>query len=126
MNVDREHITFFVNGLINIFDFELSLIHISFWPFASARDGNYRNLQMWYYRGNTNGRTNASDKWQPTGIGMMKYINPKDCNTNNGKIYDKVDCAIRYADILLMYAEALNELTPGSSFEVATWDGRCV
>ena len=95
----------------------------AFWPFASARDGNYRNLQMWYYRGNTNGRTNASDKWQPTGIGMMKYINPKDCNTNNGKIYDKVDCAIRYADILLMYAEALNELTPGSSFEVATWDG---
>ena len=95
----------------------------AFWPFASARDGNYRNLLMWYYRGNTNGRTNASDKWQPTGIGMMKYINPKDCNTNNGKIYDKVDCAIRYADILLMYAEALNELTPGSSFEVATWDG---
>lgn len=95
----------------------------AFWPFASARDGNYRNLQMWYYRGNTNGRTNASDKWQPTGIGMMKYINPKDCNTNNGKIYDKVDCAIRYADILLMYAEALNELTPGSSSEVATWDG---
>ena len=83
----------------------------AFWPFASARDGNYRNLQMWYYRGNTNGRTNASDKWQPTGIGMMKYINPKDCNTNNGKIYDKVDCAIRYADILLMYAEALNEIS---------------
>ena len=46
----------------------------AFWPFASARDGNYRNLQMWYYRGNTNGRTNASDKWQPTGIGMMKYL----------------------------------------------------
>lgn len=93
----------------------------AFWSFSSARDANFRNQQIWYYRGSTNGRTNASDKWQPTGIGMMKYINPKDCNTNNGKIYDKVDCAIRYADILLMYAEALNELE--QSHDVFTWQG---
>ena len=29
----------------------------------------------------------------------------------------------RVAELYLNYAEALNELTPGSSFEVATWDG---
>ena len=42
---------------------------------------------------------------------------------NNGKIYDKVDVTIRYADILLMYAEALNELTPGNSYEITNWQG---
>jgi len=73
--------------------------------------------------GITEARKNGSDKWIPTGIGMMKFINPNDCNTNNGKIYDKVDVAIRYADILLMYAEALNELTPGNSYEVTNWQG---
>ena len=95
----------------------------AFWPFASAKDAEYRNQQIWYYRGNKEGRKNGSDKWIPTGIGMMKFINPNDCNTNNGKIYDKVDVAIRYADILLMYAEALNELTPGNSYEVTNWQG---
>ncbi len=53
----------------------------------------------------------------------MKFISPNDCNTNGGKIFDKVDVPLRYADILLMYAEALNELTPGSSYEVTTWQG---
>lgn len=33
----------------------------------------------------------------------------------------KGSSVIRYADILLMYAEALNELT--SSYDVASWDG---
>ena len=37
------------------------------------------------------------------------------------KIIDKDEPAIRYADILLMYAEALNELT--TSYEVSSWDG---
>lgn len=63
------------------------------------------------------------DYWIPTGIGIMKFISPNDCNTNGGKIFDKVDVPLRYADILLMYAEALNELTPGSSYEVTTWQG---
>ena len=53
----------------------------------------------------------------------MKFVSPNDCNTNNGRIYDKVDIPLRYTDILLMYAEALNELTPSSSYEVTTWEG---
>lgn len=95
----------------------------AFWAFSSARDSEYRNQQIWYYRGSVDGRTNGSYKWIPTGIGMMKYVSPKDCNKNDGKVYDKVDVSLRYADILLMYAEALNELTPGQSYEVTTWDG---
>ena len=95
----------------------------AFWALASAQDDEKRNQQIWYYRGSDNGRKNASDYWIPTGIGIMKFISPNDCNTNGGKIFDKVDVPLRYADILLMYAEALNELTPGSSYEVTTWQG---
>lgn len=93
----------------------------AFFALASAQDGDRRNKQVWYYRGSENGRKNSSDQWIPTGIGIMKFVNPNDCNTNNGRIYDKVDMPLRYADILLMYAEALNELSPGSSFEATTW-----
>lgn len=95
----------------------------AFWAFSSATDSEYRNQQVWYYRGSSEGRSNGTHKWIPTGIGMMKFVSPKDCNKNNGKVYDKVDIALRYADILLMYAEALNELSPGQSYEVATWTG---
>lgn len=91
------------------------------WPFSSARDAEYKNLQTWYYRGDPNGRKNGTDHWQPTGIGVMKYVSPKDCNTNEGKIYDKVDVPLRYADILLMFAEAMNELT--GPHEVTNWKG---
>lgn len=34
---------------------------------------------------------------------------------------NKADPAIRYAEILLIYAEALNELT--GSYEIPSWDG---
>lgn len=95
----------------------------AFWAFASAQNTEYRNQQVWYYRGSKDGRKNSSDKWIPTGIGMMKFVSPNDCNANSGRIYDKVDIPIRYADILLMYAEALNELTPGNSYETTTWQG---
>lgn len=94
----------------------------AFWAFSSARDAEYRNKQIWYYRSSVDGRSNGSDEWQPTGIGMMKYVSPKDCNKNDGKIYPKVDICIRYADILLMFAEAMNELT--QDHEVSTWDGK--
>ena len=95
----------------------------AFWSFSTAKDNIYKNKQIWYYRSGENGRQNGTVRWIPTGIGMMKYISPRDCNTNDGKVSAKADLAIRYADILLMYAEALNELTPGSSYEVMTWEG---
>lgn len=95
----------------------------AFWPFTSAKDAEYRNKQIWYYRGSSEGRKNASDQWLPTGIGMMKYINPNDCNKNEGRVCEKVDVILRYADILLMYAEALNELQPGNSYEATAWEG---
>lgn len=93
----------------------------SVWYCLSAKDSWNKYLQIWYYRGEDNGRTNGNERWIPTGIGVMKFVHPEDCNINEGKVLDKVDTAIRYADILLMYAEALNELT--GDYEIASWDG---
>jgi hypothetical protein len=91
------------------------------WPCISAKDSWYQDLQIWYYRGQADGRSNSSERWIPTGIGMMKFVNPNDCNTDNGSVTPKAEPTIRYADILLMYAEALNELS--QSYQVQSWDG---
>jgi hypothetical protein len=93
------------------------------WACTSATDANNRDFQIFYYYGEDNGRkiVSTDDRWIPTGIGMMKYVNPKE-SYMSGTVYPKVDPAIRYADILLMYAEALNELT--TTHQIASWDGR--
>jgi hypothetical protein len=92
------------------------------WACTSAKDANNRDFQIFYYYGEDEGRkiVSTNDRWIPTGIGMMKYINPKE-SYMDGTVYPKVDPAIRYADILLMYAEALNELT--TTHQIASWDG---
>lgn len=92
------------------------------WPCTSANAAENRNFQTFYYFGENDGRQiiSSNDQWIPTGIGMMKYVNPKE-SYNNGQPYPKVDPAIRYADILLTYAEALNELT--TTYQISSWDG---
>lgn len=90
------------------------------WPCSTATVDN-QDKQVFYYYGEANGRVavSSNDRWLPTGIGMKKFVNPKDSSVG-GQLFPKVDPAIRYADILLMYAEALNELT--GSHEVLSWD----
>ncbi len=93
----------------------------AFWSLSSAttNQATVTNQQIFYYRGNDEGRING-DRWLPTGIGMMKFVNPKDNAGNGGIITPKVEITIRYSDILLMYAEALNELT--GSYDIPSWD----
>lgn len=80
----------------------------------------------WYYRGGEEGQSNSGN-WLLTGIGVKKFVRPTDTNDDrnasgsDSHITKKADPAIRYAEILLIYAEALNELT--GSYEVASWDG---
>jgi hypothetical protein len=94
------------------------------WTCTSAANDQNRNAQCLYYYGESEGRkiVSTDDRWIPTGIGMMKFVNPKETGINGGGTvsFSKVDPAIRYADILLLYAEALNELT--SSHQVQAWD----
>ncbi|UKK51665.1 RagB/SusD family nutrient uptake outer membrane protein [Prevotella sp. E13-17] len=78
---------------------------------------------VFYYRGGDNGYTNST-RYLRTGIGIKKWVNPHDYRSTNGDydhIQRKYETAIRYADILLMYAECLNELT--QSYTIDSWDG---
>jgi hypothetical protein len=97
----------------------------SFWPLLNESQERNRNQQVFYYRNNPrgNGFNSANAYWLRTGIGMKKYVHPNDTfeggNLNN--IEFKPEPAIRYADILLLYAEALNELS--GSYSVPAWNG---
>jgi len=87
-----------------------------------------KNQQIFYYFDEVNGYRPGVTYWLRTGIGIKKYVHPNDTrvlSTNTG--YDvsnielKVDPAIRYAEVLLIYAEALNELT--GSHTISSYDG---
>ena len=86
-----------------------------------------KNVQVYYYRGDGHDGYKTSTYWLRTGIGIKKYVHPDDISYTQKNAYDvsrvtfKPDPAIRYAEILLIYAEALNEL--GGSYEIASWDG---
>jgi hypothetical protein len=78
---------------------------------------------VYYYRGGDDGYTNST-RYLRTGIGIKKWVNPGDYRSTNGDydhIQKKYETAIRYADILLMYAECVNELT--QSYTIDSWDG---
>jgi hypothetical protein len=92
------------------------------WPCTTTTTASLRDQQVFYYYGEENGRlaNSAAERWLATGIGMKKFVSPKDSNVG-GTRFPKVDPAIRYADILLMYAEALNELT--TSHQIPSWNG---
>ncbi|MDU1890814.1 MAG: RagB/SusD family nutrient uptake outer membrane protein [Dysgonomonas sp.] len=92
----------------------------STWNFLSSTKPERRNKDIWYYRGYQDGRNNTVN-WLITGIGIKKYVKPSDSFDEGGTISTKMPTDMRYADILLSYAEALNELE--SSYEIESWDG---
>lgn len=95
----------------------------SIWEQISNPTSSMRNKQVFYYRAGGDGYLNAFS-YLRTGIGVKKWYNPYDyvgSSGNYSNILEKYETAIRYADILLMYAEALNELD--GSYQIASWDG---
>lgn len=84
------------------------------------------NVQIFYYRGDPNGYKNTT-YWPRSGVGIKKYVHPNDISNvavtayDQGRMQKKVDPAIRYAEVLLIYAEALNELN--GSYSIPSWDG---
>lgn len=75
--------------------------------------GDY-NLTVEYHYDSPNGRSNpnAIVNHTPTGYVIKKYIHPVDAvSGTNSRVMDKTFPIIRYAEILLSYAEALNNLT---------------
>lgn len=97
----------------------------AFWGNNNPEASNKRP-QIWYYRDGVDGKSNTSGYWQRSGVAFYKYIGPTDWRkrkewTDYDNIKMKWEPAIRYADILLLYAEALNELT--GTYTVPSWDG---
>ena len=95
----------------------------AYWYLGNEKEIADRNKQIFYYRGKRDGY-NAGMFWLRTGIGVMKYVHPDDTYQNNSidNLRYKPEPAIRYADILLMYAEAINEVSEGT-YDIPSWDG---
>ena len=86
---------------------------------TSNENQHLRNYQCFYYRGKNDGYMNGK-LWNRTGIGIMKFVHPND--SKSGGCVEKTETAIRYAEVLLWYAEAVNEVEEGE-YEIPTWDG---
>lgn len=94
----------------------------SVWEMTTSYDEDKRFYRAWYYHGSENGKLAQSpDLYLRTGIGVKKFYNAQDSYQNGGRIIPKTEPAIRYAEVLLIYAEALNELS--NSYEIPSWDG---
>ncbi|AOM80625.1 RagB/SusD family nutrient uptake outer membrane protein [Pedobacter steynii] len=94
----------------------------SIWENTSALRPDDRHIQIFYYRDHPNGKQASSpDFYIRTGLGIKKYYNPIDSYMEGGFIVPKVEPAMRYADILLIYAEAMNELN--GTYMVASYTG---
>lgn len=74
-----------------------------------------RNYKATYYTDGNSGRTQTDDNvnnYPITGYVLRKYVHNDDAWTGTGAVrLDKAFPIIRYAEILLSYAEALNNLT---------------
>jgi hypothetical protein len=85
-----------------------------YWPCSSSQAAGHFNLTVTYYYGASNGKGGVTNPVNitPTGYVIKKFINTVDAfsGTNNRRM-NKAYPIIRYAEILLSYAEALNNLT---------------
>lgn len=92
---------------------------------ANEQTKEKSNVQVYYYLDSPNGYK-ISNAWLRTGIGIKKYVHPNDISDVSittdrlSRIENKVTPDIRYAEVLLIYAEALNELT--GSHDIPSWD----
>src|SRR5690606_25232170 len=97
----------------------------SFWTLLNESQERNRNQQVFYYRDDSkgNGFNSSNAYWLRTGFGVKKYVHESDTyeGGREDKVVNKTEPAIRYADILLMYAEALNELN--GSYTIPSWKG---
>ena len=93
----------------------------SFWPMTSSTSSGYYNQTISYYFNSPNGKggvTTAQD-YPITGYVIKKFIHPSDSwGGTNSRRMDKGFPIIRYAEILLSYAEALNNLTTSHTIEL--------
>lgn len=98
----------------------------SVWEAASASEPRYRNQQIFYYRGTEDGKQGFKEECPLTGMTLKKFYNSEDSRTDGGYVIEKTEMTIRYAEILLIYAEALNELSKGEVYHLKTYSNEDV
>ena len=84
------------------------------WPASSSTTAGQFNITVNYYYDSPFGKSTSANQVQypVTGYVVKKFVNPVDAWTGtNARRMDKSFPTIRYAEILLSYAEALNNLT---------------
>jgi hypothetical protein len=84
------------------------------WPMSSTSTSMNHDLIVRYYYDSPNGKSGAhnSNIYTVTGYVTKKYVHPVDAyNGDNYRQMPKAFGVVRYAEILLSYAEALNNLT---------------
>ncbi|MDR0385559.1 MAG: RagB/SusD family nutrient uptake outer membrane protein [Prevotellaceae bacterium] len=86
------------------------------WPMNSATEADKSNIPIFYAADKNAGKSASTEgdarNYPITGYVLKKYIHPDDAfKGNNASLLDKSFPIVRYADILLMYAECLNNLT---------------
>lgn len=92
-----------------------------------TQDGTrYHNYRANYYKGQADGKNLSEIGFHPyTGYTMRKYYYEEDGYQLTGaKICDKIEPIIRYAEVLLWYAEAMNHLTKEYSETDYTGNGK--
>lgn len=98
-----------------------------FWSASSTSETNRKNLTITYDRSGNSGRyssDNVNADYPATGYVITKFIHENDaCKGTGSTILDKAFPMIRYAEILLSYAEALNNLTTTHTVELPNGSG---
>jgi hypothetical protein len=92
-----------------------------FWPCESTTASGQYNLTVTYYYDSPNGKAGVADpvNFPPTGYVLKKTVHPIDAwNGASNRRMDKTFPIIRYAEILLSYAEALNNLTGSHTVDI--------
>lgn len=94
------------------------------WTLESTKEGNKKNIVVDYYNGANCGKNNAyaGKSYNLTGYTCKKYVHPRDAKSGEeAKVIDKKFPILRYAEILLSYAEALNNLTQPYTIDEETF-----
>jgi len=92
-----------------------------YWPMTSSTSSGYYNQTISYYYDSPNGKGSVSspNDFPITGYVLKKFIHPSDAwGGTNARRMDKAFPIIRYAEILLSYAEALNNLIGSYTVEM--------
>ncbi len=88
-----------------------------FWSGSTwVENGVNVKTDIQFYRG---GNSSDANNYPPTGIMSLKWVKPSDGGGNFTSVCWPI---LRYADILLMYAECLNEINPDHADILTYWN----